>query len=62
MNYDDYKTDNGRDTFHPRETRDSSCVKCGVQMTVVYDYVGQPWCPRCNAIDLRVAAKKVSTR
>lgn len=53
--YDSWKQDSGRDTWEPRETRDSSCIKCGTEMEVPFDFVGQPWCDRCVEKDKQFA-------
>lgn len=37
------------------ETRESSCIKCGIPMDVPFDYIGQPWCSSCEAKDQQIA-------
>lgn len=43
------------DEDHRPDTRESSCIKCGIPMDVPFDYIGQPWCANCEARDIQFA-------
>lgn len=54
--YDGWKQDVDYDAHRgPRETRDTTCIKCGTPMTVPFGYLGQPWCYACVEKDKQVA-------